>query len=174
MLEVIWDGLWTLSSGLSQLHGHGSCLVCEVALTYTIPERSSMGICSTRILSQLSENGLPDCHSSHAWNQSRPNLNHCGLYINLYVCVTVATRMSMNETAEFQRFLLFWQKEGQFPDEIILINYVPFGIVSIGGGYRHKVGRCYCVTFLNRTFIFDYVCGGEMRIKEQTPHRHVC
>ena len=32
-LEVCWDGLWTLSFGLSQFHGHGSWLVCEVALT---------------------------------------------------------------------------------------------------------------------------------------------
>ena len=32
-LEVCWDGLWTLSFGLSQLHGHGSWLVCEVALS---------------------------------------------------------------------------------------------------------------------------------------------
>ena len=32
MLEVSWDGLWTLSFGLSQFHGHGSWLVCEVAL----------------------------------------------------------------------------------------------------------------------------------------------
>ena len=31
-LEVFWDGLWTLSFGLSQLHGHGSWLVCEVAV----------------------------------------------------------------------------------------------------------------------------------------------
>ena len=30
--EVTWDGLWTLSFGLSQFHGHGSRLVCEVAL----------------------------------------------------------------------------------------------------------------------------------------------
>ena len=27
-----WDGLWTLSFGLSQFHGHGSWLMCEVAL----------------------------------------------------------------------------------------------------------------------------------------------
>jgi hypothetical protein len=31
-LEVFWDGLWTLSFGLSQFHGHGSWLMCEVAL----------------------------------------------------------------------------------------------------------------------------------------------
>ena len=31
--EVCRDGLWTLSLGLSQLHGHGSWLVCEVALS---------------------------------------------------------------------------------------------------------------------------------------------
>ena len=32
ILEVCWGGLWTLSFGLSQFHGHGSWLVCEVAL----------------------------------------------------------------------------------------------------------------------------------------------
>jgi hypothetical protein len=32
ILKVCWDGLWTLSCGLSQFHGHGSRLVCEVAL----------------------------------------------------------------------------------------------------------------------------------------------
>ena len=29
ILEVSWDGLWTLPFGLSQFHGHGSWLVCE-------------------------------------------------------------------------------------------------------------------------------------------------
>ena len=32
ILEVCWDGLWTHSFKLSQFHGHGSWLVCEVAL----------------------------------------------------------------------------------------------------------------------------------------------
>ena len=32
-MEVCWDGLWTLSFGLSQSHGHGPWLVCEVALS---------------------------------------------------------------------------------------------------------------------------------------------
>jgi hypothetical protein len=32
ILEVCWDGLWTLSFGLSQFHGQGSWLKCEVAL----------------------------------------------------------------------------------------------------------------------------------------------
>ena len=32
ILEVCLDSLWTLSFGLSQFHGHNSCLVCEVAL----------------------------------------------------------------------------------------------------------------------------------------------
>ena len=31
-LEVSCDGLWTLSFGLSHFHGHGSWLVCEMAL----------------------------------------------------------------------------------------------------------------------------------------------
>ena len=33
IVEVAWDNLWTLSFGLSQLHGHGSWPVCEVALS---------------------------------------------------------------------------------------------------------------------------------------------
>ena len=32
MLEVSWDGLWTLLLGSQQFHGHGSWLECEVAL----------------------------------------------------------------------------------------------------------------------------------------------
>ena len=28
LLEVCWDGPWTLSFGLSQVYGHGSWLVC--------------------------------------------------------------------------------------------------------------------------------------------------
>ena len=37
ILEVPWDGLWTLSFGLSQFHGHGSWLMSEVALRYMTP-----------------------------------------------------------------------------------------------------------------------------------------
>jgi hypothetical protein len=33
ILEVCWNGLWTLSFGLSQFHGRGSWLMCEVGLT---------------------------------------------------------------------------------------------------------------------------------------------
>jgi hypothetical protein len=36
ILEVSWDNLWALSLGLSQYHGHGSWLVCEVALRRVI------------------------------------------------------------------------------------------------------------------------------------------
>ena len=34
IMEVCWDGLWILSFGLPQFHGHGSRLMCEVALTW--------------------------------------------------------------------------------------------------------------------------------------------
>ena len=34
-LEVSWDDLWTLSFGLSQFHGHGYRLMCEVTLRRT-------------------------------------------------------------------------------------------------------------------------------------------
>ena len=33
ILEVSWDGLWTLSFGLSEFHGHDSWLMFEVALS---------------------------------------------------------------------------------------------------------------------------------------------
>ena len=36
ILKVCWDSLYTLSFGLSQFHGHGSWLVCEVALSLLI------------------------------------------------------------------------------------------------------------------------------------------
>ena len=36
-LGGVLDGLWTLSFGLSQFHGHDHWLVCEVALIYTAP-----------------------------------------------------------------------------------------------------------------------------------------
>jgi hypothetical protein len=36
ILEVYWDGIWTLSFGLSQFHGHGSWLVCEVTLIVVV------------------------------------------------------------------------------------------------------------------------------------------
>ena len=39
ILEVSWDGLWIVCFGLSKFHGHGSWLVCEVALRYTKPYR---------------------------------------------------------------------------------------------------------------------------------------
>ena len=35
-LEVSWDSLLTLSFRLSQFHGHGSWLVCEVALSFAL------------------------------------------------------------------------------------------------------------------------------------------
>ena len=40
ILEVYWNGLLDTSFGLSQFHGHGSWLVCELALSvkYTICE----------------------------------------------------------------------------------------------------------------------------------------
>ena len=34
ILEVSWDGLWTLSFGLSQSHGHGSCVKWPFSTPY--------------------------------------------------------------------------------------------------------------------------------------------
>ena len=57
ILEVCWDGLRTLSFGLSQFCGHGSWLVCEVAPKYfevsvvhilyiTLTQRTELGTIS--------------------------------------------------------------------------------------------------------------------------------
>jgi hypothetical protein len=43
ILEVSWDELHTLSFRLSQFHGHGSWLVCEVALKLGLKAPSLVG-----------------------------------------------------------------------------------------------------------------------------------
>ena len=48
ILDVSWDNLWTLSFGLSRFHGHGSWLVCEVALSEVsiqLDQHKSLGTC---------------------------------------------------------------------------------------------------------------------------------
>ena len=69
ILEVPWDGLWTLFFGLSQFHGHGSWLVCEVTLSY-IKEvhmlvhnfSSSQGYCRQQLLWRIRwENNEKKC-----------------------------------------------------------------------------------------------------------------
>ena len=41
-LKVSWDDLWILLFGLSQFHGHGSSLMCEVALPVGDPPWTKM------------------------------------------------------------------------------------------------------------------------------------
>ena len=50
LLEVSLDGFWTQSFGLSQFHGHGSWLVCEVALIRPIHRASANGRLATQAL----------------------------------------------------------------------------------------------------------------------------
>ena len=59
ILEVSWDGLWTLSFGLSQFHGRGSWVVCEPILSICI---TLVGVCVV----------LPFCilHTTHHFNVS--------------------------------------------------------------------------------------------------------
>ena len=45
ILEVSWDGLWTLSFGLSQSHGHGSWLMHEVQPSHQIREENNPILC---------------------------------------------------------------------------------------------------------------------------------
>jgi hypothetical protein len=66
MLEVCWDGLWTLSFGLSQFHGHGSWLVCEVALMCRADVNTSVqGFRVCRSSGSLSRNSsVRGCHKN--------------------------------------------------------------------------------------------------------------
>ena len=48
--EMSWDGLWTLSFGLSQLDGHGSWLLCEMFLNHGKGELARVG-----------------CHDANMW-----------------------------------------------------------------------------------------------------------
>ena len=71
-LEVCWDGFWTLSFGLSQSHGHGPWLVCEVALIggvfFRIPSKLTSK--SPEILN-LNQWFLSQTQPVHLWHQSR-------------------------------------------------------------------------------------------------------
>lgn len=63
MLEVCGDGLWTLSSGLTRFHGHGSWLGCEVA--HSRMDLKSLGILkSDLVLKKLLYNKL----QQHTWH----------------------------------------------------------------------------------------------------------
>jgi hypothetical protein len=53
MLEVHWGNLWTLSFGLSQLHGHGSRLVREVALRAALHLEAGLIRCVRGLKSSL-------------------------------------------------------------------------------------------------------------------------
>jgi hypothetical protein len=76
-LELSWDdGLWTLSFGLLQSHGHGSWLVCEVASPqlswFRNPKQATrqlVGTCTTEYDSNLTfkttTNQLPFTWATH-------------------------------------------------------------------------------------------------------------
>ena len=60
ILGVPWDALWTFSFGLSQFHGHGSWLVCEVALRAALhleamPIRYVRGLKSSLVIGQKAQ-----------------------------------------------------------------------------------------------------------------------
>jgi hypothetical protein len=45
----IWDGLWTFSFGVSQFHGHGSWLLCEVVPNIVFSVTNSIGLLNTKL-----------------------------------------------------------------------------------------------------------------------------
>ena len=56
---VCWDGLWTLSFGLSLSHGHGSSLVWEVAVRELIANSQASGNLS---IFEVTCYKLQNCH----------------------------------------------------------------------------------------------------------------
>ena len=74
ILEVSWEGIWALSFGFSQFHGHGSWLLCEVALRVTSHTR--WRACDHCVLQSLSGRIGRDCPSSlhtRRWRPKGPN-----------------------------------------------------------------------------------------------------
>ena len=70
-----WDGLWALSFGLSQFHGHSSWLVCEVALklyviVYSLTSKMSPSTMSLPLLY------LETLGNGYAWFRSPSLLSH--------------------------------------------------------------------------------------------------
>ena len=51
IVEVCWGGIWALSFGLSQFHGHGSWLVCEAALK--LWKRTQVSLIWSKLLGAL-------------------------------------------------------------------------------------------------------------------------
>ena len=68
--RVCWDGLWTLSFGLTQFHGHGSWLVWKVALNVVEAKGQSEQTLSFWKLDKLTV-GVTKCHTC------RFDPNHC-------------------------------------------------------------------------------------------------
>ena len=61
---VCWDGLWTLSFGLSQVRGHGPWLMCEVALTFTFHrqlQRNDLSFHNSKVHHVLKRLGVVLC-----------------------------------------------------------------------------------------------------------------
>ncbi len=75
ILEVSWDGLWTLSFGLSLFHRHDSWLVCEVTL---ILIGHLYLICVW-----LAEGQRTNAIMIHAWKEIRPCLQILQIIVQL-------------------------------------------------------------------------------------------
>ena len=93
ILEVYWDGLWTLSFGLSQFHGHGSWLVCEVALvivTLTISIRATSHTSQEPWLwepKRKCPNAAPmDLQNHVVWSHMWPDPQLNAISMNFYSC----------------------------------------------------------------------------------------
>ena len=73
ILKVSWDGLSTLSFGLSQFHGHGSWLMCEIAVSMNCQMLTQL---QTRLLiscAQISEQHILDITTFNELNQINVN-----------------------------------------------------------------------------------------------------
>ena len=101
ILEICQDGLWTLCFGLSQLHGHGSCPVCEAALTSHGPPCEFFLWERTSISRQVEHRHRFVSFGFHisvtyipaAFKKVHLFVGHCcqGLYKLVYACVNDGT-----------------------------------------------------------------------------------
>ena len=102
ILEVCWDGLWTLSFGLSHFHGHGSWLVCEVALGFieVVFNHSSMREFKLMFDGTLSYQDFP------TWSPNPFIFHSIHINVQYFICMNTITPKQVLLLANENLFIL--------------------------------------------------------------------
>ena len=119
-LEVCWDGLRMLSFGLSQFHGHGSWLMCEVALR----QSQDTWLVTLRATSHMSQEPWP-CNGEDPWLSSKGRTMGVGIAV---LCSHMPSSTVWSENGPCCRTIAYFigGKEGRIWLNIICLKLYPF------------------------------------------------